>query len=1072
MRVLLAGPDFEENLSIRYLSASLLCAGHETILAPFNTAADIPDVAGAAHYADVVGLSVCFQARAQEFLDLARRIKSREPRKLIVAGGHYASCAAEPLLAYHPEIDIIVIHEGERTLVEIANAAPSLESHLPEIPGIAYRQGGHVRFTNPRRIADHLDELPFPDRRGPVHTIAGVATSYLMGSRGCFGSCAYCCITTLHRMAPGKRFRQREVERIADEMASLYFERGTRQFVFHDDNFLVPSEAANHARVKAFETALKERGVENIALVLKGRPADATPGVLRRLKDLGLVRIFLGVEASTARGLSVLERKQSVQDSERALEACAELGISAQFTLMVFNPDATLDTLRSDVAFLRRFSGNPLNFCRTEIYTGTPLEQRMIDAGRARGNYLARVYSLLDPAADLACETSLDLFAARCWSNGSLMQNAIGLDHTAAVLKRFYEGSQVEDLARRVAIWLRAANSDTIDLLDEVIDLSASAGSRDAGFGRAVRALAEQEAATRRHFMAEAAGLRAELNGVLAPPRARPKGQAPQPWLRLSKHAAAAVIAIGLPVAGCTEHAPPPLTSAPAPRSGGPEKPSSALFGKITDAAGAPVPNAQIRITSLATGEVRTLTANSAGEYTASNLSAGPYTVRAGEFSVGTSEETGVVLGAGARERVDLRLMFGGVSEMAPPPLKPATPTPIPGQEKPSSSLFGTVMDPIEAVIPNAKIRITNVDTGVVLTLTTNERGEYAASGLAAGRYTITAKSPGFQTAERTGIVLQAGARVDLRLKLQIGVCETVAVPLEPTENPDGKEEPAAATPAKPSCSLFGTVTDPTGAVVPGARLGITNLDTSAVQALTTNYKGEYAVNDLAPGRYTVKVEAPGFNTAERTGIVLQAGSPDSANLQLTLARVDVRLTITAEVSASAIGVCEYAAIPLDLKSVLRHQKKPFQYVVGEAKDHGTLQGVAGLVYGDSRAWIQIFEANRDVIEKPGPVPSGTSLLIPPRKRLVPKLVHKVLPDYPPAAREQHVRGDVVLDVTLSDDGAVEQASLIDGNPLLAEAATSAVKQWKYKPLLVGGKPVLKFVVVLSFGKRGKVRPI
>jgi len=86
------------------------------------------------------------------------------------------------------------------------------------------------------------------------------------------------------------------------------------------------------------------------------------------------------------------------------------LDISAQFTLMIFNPDTTLDTLRSDVAFMRRFCGNPLNFGRTEIYAGIPLEERMIEAGRAWGDYLARAYSLLDPVADLACDTSLKLF--------------------------------------------------------------------------------------------------------------------------------------------------------------------------------------------------------------------------------------------------------------------------------------------------------------------------------------------------------------------------------------------------------------------------------------------------------------------------------------------------------------------------------------------------------------------------------------------------------------------------------------------------------------------------------------
>ena len=352
------------------------------LLATYNSPVDASAVANAAQRADLVGLSLCFQARAREFLGLAQRIKSGDPNKTVVAGGHYASCAAEPLLANHPEIDIIVIHEGERTLVEIADAMPHLRERLPSISGIAYRDGQRVHFTKPRPTLDDLDVLPFPDRSGPVHWIAGVPTSYLMGSRGCYGSCAYCCITALHRLAPGRRFRQRDVERIADEMSALHEKRGTRQFIFHDDNFLVPSEAVNHARISAFEKALKQRGVKDIALVIKCRPADATPRVLRRLKALGLIRVFLGVESATTRGLAVLDRNQTVEDSERAIELCSELGISAQFTLMTFNPDTTLDTLRSDVAFMRRFCGNPMNFCRAEIYAGTPLEKRMIECGR------------------------------------------------------------------------------------------------------------------------------------------------------------------------------------------------------------------------------------------------------------------------------------------------------------------------------------------------------------------------------------------------------------------------------------------------------------------------------------------------------------------------------------------------------------------------------------------------------------------------------------------------------------------------------------------------------------------
>jgi TonB family protein len=158
------------------------------------------------------------------------------------------------------------------------------------------------------------------------------------------------------------------------------------------------------------------------------------------------------------------------------------------------------------------------------------------------------------------------------------------------------------------------------------------------------------------------------------------------------------------------------------------------------------------------------------------------------------------------------------------------------------------------------------------------------------------------------------------------------------------------------------------------------------------------------------------------------------------------------------------------VKENLYERKKPFTYVVGDGNDHRTFQGIAALVYGDTKAWIQIFEANRSVVMKPGPIPYGTAIWIPPRKRVVPKLISKVMPTYPPAAKNAHVWGDVVLDVTLKEDGTVEETSVIDGDPLLVEATTTAVKQWRYQPLLDHGQPVVKFVVAVSFGKGGKVR--
>jgi TonB family protein len=831
MRVLLAGPDFEENLSIRYLASSLQAKRHEALLAVFNSADDVEAVAEQAGEAEIVGLSVCFQSRAQEFLTLARRIKQLHPRKLIVAGGHYASCAAEALMEHHSELDIIVIHEGEQTLGEIVAAAANLKDDLPKITGIAYREDGQVRFTPKRRTLDDLDTLPFPERSGRIHSIAGVPTSFLMGSRGCYENCAYCCITTLHNLAPGKKFRQRSVELIADEMAQLYGERGTRQFVFHDDNFLVPSVAHNQARIEGFDKAFKSRGMDDIALLIKCRPADANRDVLGRLKEMGLVRIFMGIESATEAGLLTLDRHQTVGQSIRALDICGELDVSAQFTIMTFNPDANLNTLRADLAFMRRFAGNPLNFCRAEIYEGTPLEKRMVALGRARGDYRAREYSIEDPVADLACTISLDLFYDRCWGDGSLMQKTIGLDHMIAVRKRFHGR---DDLCERAHAWVRAVNLDTLNLLEEVIELSASGVGRvDADALRKVHGLKEREVRARNQFLLQGLRLKTDLDEFCLPGRTISAGSASRS--RLGRQVAAAVLAIGVQA-------------------------------------------------TLSTGQ--------------------------------------------------------GMAEQTPAPMQ------------------------------------------------------------------------------------QAG----------------------------GDQEKC--------CTLGGTVTDASGAVVPNASITITNIATNRQIPLTTDKTGQYAAKNLESGKYDVAAQANGFKTTVVKGVEVNAGKAT---------RLDIRLEM-----GNWGGCCEYAAAPMKTLPTPRLddyvlRMKPFTYSVGEAQDGGTLRGVADLVYGNKNMWIQIYAANRSVVSGPNALYQGMLLTIPPPYQPAPKLETKVLPLYPSEAASQHVHGDVAMDVTLHEDGTVQEVKVIEGNPLLNSAATDAVKQWKYRPLTVHGKIVNRIVVVLTFDKNGKV---
>lgn len=70
-------------------------------------------------------------------------------------------------------------------------------------------------------------------------------------------------------------------------------------------------------------------------------------------------------------------------------------------------------------------------------------------------------------------------------------------------------------------------------------------------------------------------------------------------------------------------------------------------------------------------------------------------------------------------------------------------------------------------------------------------------------------------------------------------------------------------------------------------------------------------------------------------------------------------------------------------------------------------------------------------------------------------LIHKVLPEYPIAAKQLGIQGTVILLATIGKDGRVEHVQLIKGHPLLVRPAMIAVEQWQYRPYLLNQEPII-----------------
>jgi Carboxypeptidase regulatory-like domain len=95
------------------------------------------------------------------------------------------------------------------------------------------------------------------------------------------------------------------------------------------------------------------------------------------------------------------------------------------------------------------------------------------------------------------------------------------------------------------------------------------------------------------------------------------------------------------------------------------------------------------------------------------------------------------------------------------------------------------------------------------------------------------------------------------------------------------------------TASVLGTVTDPSGAPVAGAKVTATDIDRGAPFSTTTNEVGGYNLPRLPVGSYTIRVEHPGFNAAQQTNITLELNQAAHVDIKLSVGDVSTQVNVS-----------------------------------------------------------------------------------------------------------------------------------------------------------------------------------
>lgn len=391
----------EETLSLGYLGAVLRSNDYEVCVVDgwleSLSSEEIVDRLGSDGSPSVVGVS-CYRSNIAQAVEVLIAIRKRFGQIPVICGG-YGPTFHEQLFIENG-FTAVVKGEAEHIIVPLVHALVSGRS-IEGIPGISYLKDGQIcNIARSEPVAD-LDHLPFPIRDTVEAAIEQGNFVHLCTSRGCEAHCSFCSIFSFAKGAPGqRRWRQRSVGNIVDEIRCLHETYGITHFKFVDDSFLEPPRDTSWA-----EKFQKEVSRHNLHIKFRTqvRADRLNSEIVKALKEAGWFSTSVGIENFSAKALKRMGKIASVDDNLAALELLTTHGIYTQMGMILFDPHTDISELSDNLSLWKTHRWPITKGVFTEMYAaeGTVFAAKLVRRGLLQNDPIMQnhSYQIIDPQA-------------------------------------------------------------------------------------------------------------------------------------------------------------------------------------------------------------------------------------------------------------------------------------------------------------------------------------------------------------------------------------------------------------------------------------------------------------------------------------------------------------------------------------------------------------------------------------------------------------------------------------------------------------------------------------------------
>ncbi len=296
---------------------------------------------------DIIGIT-CSTPNFLKAVELAGICKRHADAKVVIGGVHVTAIPEFVMQEYGDIIDCVVVGEGEKTMLELANAYQD-NSSIKNIKGIVYRHGNKVVRNENRPYIEDLDSIPFPARdlipqhlfSPNMHNARYRNCVSILTSRGCPFNCSFCAA----RIVSGKKYRTHSAEYVLEEMQMLKKDYKARQLLITDDTFTV-----NHPRLEKICKGMIDKKL-NLKWFCFAQVTTVNREILGLMKKAGCYSIGFGLESSNEEILKRMGKPISPAKSKETVKIANQLGFKTQAFYIVGSPGETRTQMADTIKF-------------------------------------------------------------------------------------------------------------------------------------------------------------------------------------------------------------------------------------------------------------------------------------------------------------------------------------------------------------------------------------------------------------------------------------------------------------------------------------------------------------------------------------------------------------------------------------------------------------------------------------------------------------------------------------------------------------------------------------------------